>query len=322
MQQTILITGGAGFIGSNLTDALIAQNIRVICLDNFDGFYPRNIKESNIKSAQTSPLFTLIEGDIRDKETLGSIFKKYPIDVVIHLAAKAGVRPSILRPVEYFDVNVNGTLNILETMKEYGVRKMVFASSSSVYGNNEKIPYSETDNVDHPISPYAASKKSCELLTHTYHHLYDFNIIIFRFFTVFGPRQRPDLAIHKFFKNIYTNTPIEMYGDGSTSRDYTYVADIISGITGAIDHLRQHDHMYETINLGNHTPVKLSRLVEMIEDVTQKKFIIKNMPLQMGDVNITFADISKAQKLFDYHPRTPLRDGLVKFKNWYEGNKQ
>jgi UDP-glucuronate 4-epimerase len=321
MEQTILITGGAGFIGSNLADALIAQGIRVISLDNFDGFYPRSMKESNISSAQGSPLFTSIEGDIRDKETLETIFEKYPIDIVIHLAAKAGVRPSILRPVEYFDVNVNGTLNILETMKGHGVKKMIFASSSSVYGNNEKMPYSETDNVDHPISPYAASKKSCELITHTYHHLYDFNIINLRFFTVFGPRQRPDLAIHKFFKNIYTNTPIEMYGDGSTSRDYTYVADIISGIIGAIDHLRQHDHVYETINLGNHTPVKLSRLVEMIEDVTQKKIIIKNMPLQMGDVNITFADISKAQKLFDYHPRTPLRDGLVKFKNWYEKNK-
>ena len=321
MQETIFITGGSGFIGSNLVDALLSQNIRVICLDNFDGFYSREIKKSYISSALRSPLFTLVEGDIRDKNLLTSIFQKYTIDMVIHLAAKAGVRPSILNPTEYFDVNVNGTLAILESMKENGVKKMIFASSSSVYGNNEKTPYSESDIVDYPISPYAASKKSCELITHTYHHLYDFDIINFRFFTVFGPRQRPDLAIHKFFKNIYSNTPIEVYGDGSTSRDYTYVGDIISGIIEGMNHLKLHNHVFETINLGNHTPIKLSRLVEMIEDVTQKKFTIRNMPLQMGDVNTTFADISKAQKLFNYNPASTLRDGLIKFKDWYEANK-
>jgi len=322
MGKTILVTGGSGFIGSSLIDYLIDQKYTVICLDNFDTFYPRPIKQDNIRSAISSPLYQLIEGDIRDKGLLENIFRANTIDTIVHLAAKAGVRPSILNPQEYMDVNINGTLNILETMKAYHVKKIIFASSSSIYGNNEKIPYSESDNVDHPISPYAGSKKSGELLTHIYHHLFDFNVINFRFFTVYGPRQRPDQAIHRFFKNIYADIPIEVYGDGTTSRDYTYIADIVSGISKAISYLDANKNVYETINLGNHNPITLSGLIDLIESVTQRKFVIKRMPMQMGDVNVTFADISKAQRLLGYNPDTPLKEGLVKFKKWYEATIQ
>ena len=318
MPKTYLVTGGAGFIGSNLIELLIRQNINIICVDNFDPFYAREIKEDNLKTVLTSPLFTLVEADIRNKEEMVSVFKKNTIDLVIHLAAKTGVRPSIINSQEYFDVNVNGTLVLLEVMKEYNVKKMVFASSSSVYGNNEKIPYSETDNVDNPISPYAASKKSCELLTFNFHHLYHIDVINLRFFTVYGPRQRPDLAIHKFFKSLNNNKPIDLYGDGSTSRDYTFVMDTVAGIVKATEYVLEHNDVYEVINIGNHTPVKLSVLIEMIEDTTGKKFIYNRMPLQQGDAQITYADISKAQKLLDFKPATTLKTGLLEFKKWFE----
>ncbi len=318
LNNSMLITGGAGFIGSYLINQLIVKGVNVICLDNFDEFYPRKSKENNIKSFIASPLFTLIEGDIRNKELLDDIFKKQTIGIVIHLAAKAGVRPSIINPQEYFDVNVNGTLNLLEVMKNHSVQNFIFASSSSIYGNNLKIPYSELDNVDFPISPYACSKKSGELLTHTYHTLYNMNVINLRFFTVYGPGQRPDLAIHKFVNNIYKNIPIEVYGDGSTSRDYTYIDDTVTGILAAIHYLEINTNVYETINLGNNYPVKLSDLIEIIEEITQKKFIEKKLPIQMGDVNITFADITKAKQLLNYHPKVSLKEGVINFKKWYE----
>ena len=321
MIKTILVTGGAGFIGSHLIDTLLAKQIKVICLDNFDGFYSRATKENNIKAASGSNLLTFIEGDIKNKNLVERIFKDHKIDLVIHLAAKAGVRPSILDPQEYFNVNLNGTINLLEAMRENNIQKLIFASSSSIYGNNEKIPYSESDDVSFPISPYAASKKGGELLTYNYHYLYHLNVINLRFFTVFGPRQRPDLAIHKFFNNLYNNTSIDMYGDGSTSRDYTFVNDTVSGILGAINYLETNSNVYEIINLGNHTPVKLSELITLIEEVTSKKFLIKKLPMQMGDVNVTFADISKAQKLLNYKPGTTLKEGLVVFKEWYEKTK-
>ena len=319
--NTVLVTGGSGFIGSSLVDSLIEQNIRVICIDNFDDFYPKSIKLSNMQMSLKSPLYTFIEGDIRNKELLEKIFQEHTIDLVVHLAAKAGVRPSIQNPDVYFDVNVNGTLCLVNVMNKYKVKKLVFSSSSSVYGNNVKIPYSETDNVDFPISPYAASKKSCELLIYTFHHLNKLDVINLRFFTVYGPRQRPDLAIHKFFKNIYNGKPIDVYGDGSTSRDYTYIDDIVQGMLHAINYLAQQEDVYETVNLGNNKPVKLTELIDVIEQVTSRKFIINHLPMQEGDVNHTYADITKAQKIFSYNPKKTIKEGLLKFNDWYEGHK-
>jgi UDP-glucuronate 4-epimerase len=209
-------------------------------------------------------------------------------------------------------------LNILECLKDQNSRKLVFASSSSVYGNNEKTPFSETDNVDYPISPYAATKKAGELLTYTYHHLYKIDVINLRFFTVYGPRQRPDLAIHKFFKLLYTNKPIDVFGDGSTGRDYTYIADIVQGIESSMHYLDKHKHVYEIVNLGNSSPVKLSELIGTIESITQKHFIKNVLPMQQGDVNLTFADIEKAKMLLNYQPHTTIQEGLKMFKTWFE----
>jgi len=316
--MNILITGGAGFIGSTLSDFLLKKGDSVICYDNFDSFYPAVVKQSNLAEALGHQNFKLVDGDINDAGLLSKVFSENKIDLVIHLAAKAGVRPSIMNPRDYAAVNISGTINLLETMRLNKVTNLIFASSSSIYGNNEKVPYSETDNVDFPISPYAATKKSGELITYNYHHLYNFSIINLRFFTVYGPRQRPDLAIHKFFKCIYNNVPIDLFGDGTTSRDYTFVDDTISGINGAINYLLNHPNAYEIINLGNSTPVKLKDLIEKIQDVTGRKFTINNLPMQQGDVDRTFADISKAQSLLNYRPETKMEEGLMKFKTWFE----
>lgn len=316
--MNILITGGAGFIGSTLAELLLSQGHQVICYDNFDPFYPVEIKRNNISSMLLNGNFAMIEGDINDTTLLSGIFQDRKIDIVIHLAAKAGVRPSILDPRTYENVNVAGTVNLMEVMRKHQVKNLVFASSSSIYGNNEKVPYSETDNVDFPISPYAATKKSGELFTYNYHHLYRFNVINLRFFTVYGPRQRPDLAIHKFFNAIYNGLPIDVYGDGTTSRDYTYVDDIVSGVNGAVEYLLKHPGCYETINLGNSNPVTLTNLIESIEEVTERKFAINRLPRQQGDADRTFADIAKAKKLLNYEPATKLKEGLLKFRDWYE----
>lgn len=317
--NTILVTGGSGFIGSNLIDKLIEQKKKIICIDNFDDFYSKNIKLNNMQASLKSPDYTFVEGDIRNQELLEKIFSENKIDAVVHLAAKAGVRPSISNPDIYFDVNVNGTLCLVHAMNKYQVKKLVFSSSSSVYGNNIKIPYSETDNVDFPISPYAASKKSCELLIHTFHHLNKLDVINLRFFTVYGPRQRPDLAISKFFKSIYNGRSIDVYGDGSTSRDYTYIDDIVQGICNSLTYLEHYENVYETINLGNNHPVKLTELIDIIEQVTLKKFSINYLPVQEGDVNHTFADIVKAKKLLSYNPTKTIKEGLLNFNDWYEG---
>ncbi len=316
--MNILITGGAGFIGSTLGEFLLNIGARVICYDNFDPFYPAETKRANIASMMLHSNFRLVEGDINDASLLSGIFSSSNIDLVIHLAAKAGVRPSIQDPRAYENVNVAGTLNLLEVMKQHKVFNLLFASSSSIYGNNEKIPYSETDNVDFPISPYAATKKSGELFCFNYHHLYNFNIINLRFFTVYGPRQRPDLAIHKFFKAIYNGKPIDVYGDGTTSRDYTYIDDIVNGVNAASEYLLKHPGCFEIINLGNSNPVSLNHLIESIEKVSGRKFSINRLPMQQGDVNRTFADIAKAKQLLNYEPATGLEEGLLKFRNWYE----
>ncbi len=310
--KNYLITGGAGFIGSHLVDSLLSEGNNVITIDNFDPFYSKEVKLKNISSALTFDTFQLIEGDIRDKNLVDDIFNNNHIDIVIHLAAKAGVRPSIESTVEYYDVNINGTLNILEMMKKYNVKNLVFASSSSVYGNNKKIPFSESDVVDYPISPYAATKKSGELLCHTYHHLYDFKINCLRFFTVYGPRQRPDLAIHKFSKMILNDETIPMFGDGTTKRDYTYIDDIIQGIKQSINNLNG----FEVFNLGESRTIMLKELIALIEKEIGKKADIKKLPLQPGDVEQTYADITKAKKMLGYNPQYQIEEGIKNFVEW------
>jgi len=318
MQQTILVTGGAGFIGSNLIDALLLLGYTVVSLDNLDSFYPEVIKKQNLQTASQHPAFFSYHADIRDAQALHLIFEKHAVDVVIHLAGKVGVRPSIYFPSEYVDVNVNGTIQLVECMRKWNIHKLIFASSSSIYGNNSKVPFAESDPVDFPISPYAATKKSAELLLHTYHELFAMDILCLRFFTVYGPRQRPDLAIHRFFTQLHAGKPIDVFGDGTTSRDYTFVADIINGISAGINYLLSHHKCFEIINLGNNTPLSLSSLLNHIEQVTEKTFSIHYSPVQPGDVERTYADISKAKQLLNYYPKTTLTDGLAVFKTWFE----
>ena len=314
--KNYLVTGGAGFIGSHLVDALLSEGNNVITIDNFDNFYSRDVKLKNIAAALTFDTFQLIEGDIRDRKLLDDLFSNNHFDIVVHLAAKAGVRPSIEDPEGYYDVNINGTLNILEAMKAYDIKKMIFASSSSVYGNNEKVPFSESDVVDFPISPYAATKKSGELLCHTYHHLYDFKINCLRFFTVYGPRQRPDLAINKFTKKMMNGETIQMFGDGTTKRDYTYIDDIIQGIKLAIDNLNG----FEVFNLGESRTIMLKDLISIIENKIGEKAKIEKLPLQPGDVEQTYADISKARELLKYDPQYEIEDGIKDFIVWMKND--
>jgi len=315
--KKILVTGGAGFIGSTLVEKLLNENNwEVYCLDCFDTFYDPHIKRKNISSSLLNKNFRLLEGDIRDNAFLEKIFVT-KFDAVVHIAARAGVRPSIENPLLYEDVNVKGTINLLEKAKEHNIKQFVFASSSSVYGVNPRTPWSEDDYVLNPISPYAATKVSCELIGHTYAHLYNIRFIALRFFTVFGPRQRPDLAIHKFFKLIDNGKPIPFFGDGSTSRDYTFVQDIVQGIRNAIDYDKS---LFEVVNLGNSRTVTLLELISAIEASVGKKAILDKLPNQPGDVPITFANVSKAKKLLDYSPSTSLNEGLEEFKSWYFAN--
>ena len=312
-----LVTGAAGFIGSHLCDRLIAGDWCVVGLDNFDDFYNPEIKRDNLSVALANNNFELVEGDIRDAGTVERILDEKDTDIVIHLAAKAGVRPSIENPAGYSDVNINGTMVMLEAVRKAGVKKFIFASSSSVYGNNEKIPFSETDNVDFPISPYAATKKAGELICHTYSHLYDIDITCLRFFTVYGPRQRPDLAIHKFCKLIEAGRSIPVYGDGSMMRDFTYIDDIIDGVMGAIEKCSG----YNIYNLGESEPVRLDVLIEKIEKALGKKANRESLSMQPGDVNRTYADIGKAREELGYDPKTHLDDGLDKFVDWLGKSK-
>lgn len=312
--QRILLTGCAGFIGSHLGESLLKAGYSVVGIDNFDPFYPREQKERNL--AQLShPNFTFFEADLADKAT----YDKLPtdIDVVIHMAAKAGVQPSLKDAPDYIETNIMASNNLLEFMKRNDIKKMLFASSSSVYGNNKKIPFEETDAVDEQISPYAFTKRSGELMNYCYHHLYNIDILNLRLFTVYGPRQRPDLAIHKFVKLIKSGESITMYGDGSSARDYTFVADTVAGFMAALDYLLSHNNVFEIVNLGNNTPVKLSELIDAVYEVLGTEKQVNQIPMQPGDVNITYASINKAQKLFGYNPQTSLKEGLQSFVNWY-----
>lgn len=313
----ILVTGGAGFIGSNLIDKLLEQGHWIVNIDNYDAFYPRSIKENNIKGHLTYNNYLFSETDITNEAELNVIFNSHKFDAIIHLAAKAGVRPSILNPSSYEATNVQGTLHLLENAKKHGIKKFLFASSSSVYGVNKNVPWSEDDLDLLPISPYAASKIAAEAYGKVYSNLYDIHFIALRFFTVFGPRQRPDLAIHKFFKLVHEKQPIPFFGDGSTSRDYTFVDDITDGIINAV-HKKRNDACYEVFNLGNSNPVSLTELVNNIELVTGEKVALDKQPLQEGDVNRTYSKITKAEKLFNYKPKTELIEGLRLFNEWYK----
>lgn len=316
--MNILVTGGAGFIGSHVIDRLISLGHQVVCIDNFDNYYDVRIKRANIENALQSENFHLVEGDIRDIRALEKCFSYFSIETVVHLAARAGVRPSLLQPELYYDVNIIGTLRLLEAMRKNKVYRMLFASSSSVYGNQQKIPFSETDSVDNPISPYAASKKACELLCHTYHHLYGFNIFCLRLFTVYGPRQRPEMAIHQFVKKIFNRDPIILYGNGSSKRDYTFVNDIVDGLISSLSTLQG----YEIINLGESRTISLMDLISIIEKTTGRKAHIRFEPMQPGDVLTTYADIKKACKIIGYKPSYPVEKGLQEFVEWYSRNNR
>lgn len=317
--KTYLVTGGAGFIGSNLVDELLKNN-KVMVIDNFNDYYNPDIKEKNIFNALKNSNFKLYRVDIRDKSKLKEIFNTNKIDVVIHLAAMAGVRPSLENPFLYNDVNIIGTLNLLEEMKTHNIKNLVMASSSSVYGNCKEVPFNENMNVDKPISIYAATKKSNEVMAYTYHNLYKMNVIMLRFFTVYGRRQRPDLAISKFTKIILNNEEITMYGDGSTFRDYTYIDDIIDGIIKSIYYVENNKDIYEIINLGNSDPITLKEMINVICNELNITPKIKVTGMQKGDVIGTCADITKARNLIGYNPKTNFEEGIKKFINWYKEN--
>jgi UDP-glucuronate 4-epimerase len=309
----VLVTGGAGFIGSHVVDALLANGDDVCVLDNFDPLYSRHIKERNIEEHRGHPRWRLIEADIRDADILDRL-REESFDAIVHLAAMGGVRPSIEKPLIYQDVNVRGTHNLLELAARQTITQFVFGSSSSVYGVNPRVPWSEDDFVLQPISPYASTKISGELLGHVYSYLYGIRFIALRFFTVYGPRQRPDLAIHKFANLIAEGRPVPVFGDGSTRRDYTYVDDIVAGVRGAIRYDRSR---YEVINLGNSETVTLLEMIRTLEEALGKQAAIDWQPEQPGDVPQTWASVTKAHDLLGYEPRTPFRDGMRRFAEWY-----
>jgi UDP-glucuronate 4-epimerase len=321
--ETILITGGAGFIGSNLCQFLIDKAISIFCLDNFDDFYSEEIKQNNINDLRKNPLFEFVTGDIRDSVLLDNIFSKRKIDFVIHLAAKAGVRSSISNPQEYFDVNVTGSICLLEAMRKYNVKNLIFSSSSSVYGNkNGKLV--EIETCDNQISPYAVSKRAVEMLNYNYHINSKFNVINLRLFSVYGKNQRPDLVIYKFINLISNNQPIEIYGNADTTRDYTYIDDIVNAFYSSIEFLKTNDrNIYETINIGNDNPISLRQLVDLIVKTT-KRYDIKIIETEsaIGEVTNTHADINKARRLLNYSPSVSIEKGINLFYDWYKTKNQ
>ena len=319
--KTYFITGGAGFIGSTLSERLVKEGNKVVVIDNFCDFYNPKIKENNVKDLIKNENFKLYKEDIRDGQAVKKIFDENNIDVVVHLAAMAGVRPSIENPVLYQEVNCLGTQNILEEMKLHNVKNGAFVSSSSVYGNCKEVPFKEDMVVDFAISPYAATKKANEVMAHVYHKLYDMNIIMLRFFTVYGPKQRPDLAINKFTRLMLEDKEIPMFGDGTTSRDYTYVDDIVEGVIKSCDYVMNNKDVYEVLNIGNSSPISLREMIDVIANVLGVEPKINQLPMQPGDVEKTYADISKAKKLIGYEPKVTFEEGIKKFVEWYKENK-
>ena len=310
--MSILVTGAAGFIGSNLTEGLIKENRSVVALDIIDDYYDPAIKEHNIAFIKDTVPFYKV--DINDTEKLFKIIQNEKIDKIVHFAARPGVRPSLTNPELYNKMNTLGTINLLKLSVEFDIKQFVFSSTSSIYGGNEKTPFSESDHVDNQISPYAVSKRAAELYCNNYAKLYGLPVTCLRLFTVYGPRQRPEMAIHKFTREIFNGEELPMFGDGSSSRDYTYVDDIVDGFVAALDN----PFAFEIINLGDASPVKLSKLISLVEKATGKKANIKQMSEQLGDMKITFADISKAKKMLGYSPKIPLEEGVVRFVEWYK----
>jgi UDP-glucuronate 4-epimerase len=306
----ILVTGGAGFIGSHTSERLLARGDDVVVLDNFNDAYDPAIKRANAAALRKAKVVT---GDIRDRELVAQLFQEHRFDGVVHLAAMAGVRPSLLDPLHYEDVNMRGTITLLEEARRRPKLRFVFASSSSVYGARDKVPFSERDDIPHPVSPYAATKRAGELMCYTYHHLYGIPITCLRFFTVYGPRQRPEMAIAKFTKALIEGQPIPFFGDGSTRRDYTYVDDIVDGVVAALDRCAG----YEIFNLGESATTSLSELVEGLAQAVGVSAVLDRQPNQPGDVPLTCADVSKAKALLGYEPRTPVAVGLARYVEWY-----
>lgn len=309
----ILVTGGAGFIGSHLVEVLLHRGDRVVALDNFDPFYDPTLKRRSLEAAAKHPDFSLWEGDIRDAALLDRLLSAERFDGVVHLAAKAGVRPSIAEPAEYASVNLDGTVQLLEACRRHGVERFVFGSSSSVYGNNPKVPFSEEDPVDRPISPYAATKKAGEVLCHAHHHLFGLRVACLRFFTVYGPRQRPEMAIRKFTRLLSQGREVEQFGDGDSARDYTYISDIVEGILLALERCRR----YHIWNLGGSKTISLAELVRKIAEGLGVEPRIRRLPMQPGDVQRTWADISRAKAELGWAPGVPFDRGLELFLEWF-----
>lgn len=312
--MSVLVTGGAGFIGSHTCDALLARGDEVVCVDNFNDYYDPEVKKANIAGCIEHQGFRFYTADILNQETLQQICLENDIGGIIHLAARAGISPSLDDPNIYHEVNIRGTLNILELARQREIQNLVFGSSSSVYGGNTKVPFAETDKTDRPISPYAATKKAGELLCHTYHHLYGIDISCLRFFTVYGPRGRPDMAPYIFTRAIAEGSTISRFGDGTSSRDYTYIDDIVAGVIAALDA----DHDFEIFNLGNSEPVELNEFIRVIEEVVGRDARIRQLPEQPGDVSITYADITKAKEMLGYDPQTGIKEGMQRFYDWYK----
>jgi UDP-glucuronate 4-epimerase len=312
-QQSILVTGGAGFIGSHLVERLLAEGYGIVALDNFDSFYDPAIKRANTEQASADKNYRLVEGDIRDAGMLADLFAAETFDAVVHLAARAGVRPSIEDPVLYSSVNLDGTTRLLEACRRHDVRRFIFGSSSSVYGNNRKVPFSEADPVDHPISPYAATKKAGEVICHSFHHLFGMDITCLRFFTVYGPRQRPEMAIHKFARLMQEGEEIEQFGDGGSARDYTYVGDIVEGVVRSLRRCSG----YRILNLGGSQTLTLKELVQKIGDGLGVLPRVKQLPMQPGDVMRTWADITQAERELGWRPEVQIDDGLKQFLQWF-----
>lgn len=308
----VLLTGAAGFIGSNLSEALVKRGDQVVGIDSFDPYYERAVKERNLSGLGSASNFNFVEMDLRDKASVRAMLQE-GFDVVVHLAGRGGVRRSIAEPEAYVEMNYLATLRLLEAMKETSLRKIVFASTSSIYGDRSKVPFREEERADWPISPYSATKKACEAMLYTYHHLFGFDVYALRFFTVYGPRQRPDMAIYKLVSSIINEEVFERYGDGRTERDYTYVDDIVAGIVNAAERASG----YEIINIGGSNTVNLQRLISLAEEMTGKKALIVEKPIPEGDVYRTYADVSKAEKLIGFSPKVRIEKGLEKFVKWY-----